>query len=60
MDDIVVLNVGGQKHEVYRSVLNSNPGTRLSSDLEDHRRSDNNEYFFDRNSQVCKYLYWFP
>ena len=55
-----MLNVGGQKHEVYRSVLNSNPGTRLSSDLEDHRRSDNNEYFFDRNSQVCKYLYWFP
>ena len=48
-----MLNVGGQKHEVCRSVLNSKPGTRLSSDLEGHRRSDKNEYFFDRNSQVC-------
>ena len=52
MSDIIVLNVGGQKHEVYRSVLASKPDTKLFLELEAHKRNDMDEYFFDRNAQV--------
>uniref|UniRef100_A0A915L607 BTB domain-containing protein n=1 Tax=Romanomermis culicivorax TaxID=13658 RepID=A0A915L607_ROMCU len=61
MDEKVILNVGGIRHETYKSTLKKIPATRLSRLTEALSNYDHvlNEYYFDRHpgvfSQVLNY-----
>uniref|UniRef100_A0A8D0HK68 BTB domain-containing protein n=1 Tax=Sphenodon punctatus TaxID=8508 RepID=A0A8D0HK68_SPHPU len=58
----IVINVGGARHETYRSTLKTLPGTRLSwltepdasSNFDYDPKAD--EFFFDRHPQVFAYV----
>ncbi|XP_056413903.1 potassium voltage-gated channel subfamily C member 4-like isoform X2 [Hyla sarda] len=58
----ITINVGGTRHETYRSTLRTLPGTRLawlvdpdtSSQLDDD--SQKNELFFDRHPGIFSYV----
>ncbi|KAM9321669.1 voltage-gated potassium channel KCNC4-like [Gastrophryne carolinensis] len=56
----ITINVGGTRHETYRSTLRTLPGTRLAwladpdSDLEAEPQP--NEYFFDRHPGIFSYV----
>ena len=54
MDDRIVLNVGGIRHETYHATLKKIPATRLSRLTPALANYDSvlNEYFFDRHPQV--------
>uniref|UniRef100_A0A6I8RU74 Potassium voltage-gated channel subfamily C member 1 n=1 Tax=Xenopus tropicalis TaxID=8364 RepID=A0A6I8RU74_XENTR len=60
--DKIVINVGGIRHETYRSTLKTLPGTRLSwltepdafSNFDYDPKTD--EFFFDRHPQVFAYV----
>nr|XP_033817808.1 potassium voltage-gated channel subfamily C member 1-like isoform X1 [Geotrypetes seraphini] len=60
--DKIVINVGGVRHETYRSTLKTLPGTRLSwltepdafSNFDYDAKAD--EFFFDRHPQVFAYV----
>ncbi|KAM4651804.1 voltage-gated potassium channel KCNC1-like isoform 1-T1 [Discoglossus pictus] len=60
--DKIVINVGGVRHETYRSTLKTLPGTRLSwltepdafSNFDYDPKTD--EFFFDRHPQVFAYV----
>ncbi|XP_063292342.1 potassium voltage-gated channel subfamily C member 1-like isoform X2 [Pelobates fuscus] len=60
--DKIVINVGGVRHETYRSTLKTLPGTRLSwltepdafSNFDYDPKTD--EFFFDRHPQVFAYI----
>uniref|UniRef100_A0A8C0QIQ9 Potassium voltage-gated channel subfamily C member 2 n=1 Tax=Chelonoidis abingdonii TaxID=106734 RepID=A0A8C0QIQ9_CHEAB len=51
----VILNVGGTRHETYRSTLKTLPGTRLAL-LARESQSDPSEFFFDRHPGVFAYV----
>ncbi|XP_032093736.1 potassium voltage-gated channel subfamily C member 1-like [Thamnophis elegans] len=61
-NDKIVINVGGIRHETYRSTLKTLPGTRLSwltepdacSNFDYDPKAD--EFFFDRHPQVFAYV----
>ncbi|XP_055519245.1 potassium voltage-gated channel subfamily C member 1-like isoform X1 [Leucoraja erinacea] len=61
-NDKIVINVGGIKHETYRSTLKTLPGTRLSwltepdafSNFDYDPKTD--EFFFDRHPSVFAYV----
>uniref|UniRef100_A0A8D0BK62 BTB domain-containing protein n=1 Tax=Salvator merianae TaxID=96440 RepID=A0A8D0BK62_SALMN len=61
-NDKIVINVGGIRHETYRSTLKTLPGTRLSwltepdacSNFDYDAKAD--EFFFDRHPQVFAYV----
>ncbi|XP_053117116.1 potassium voltage-gated channel subfamily C member 1-like isoform X1 [Hemicordylus capensis] len=61
-NDKIVINVGGLRHETYRSTLKTLPGTRLSwltepdacSNFDYDPKAD--EFFFDRHPQVFAYV----
>ncbi|XP_078077272.1 voltage-gated potassium channel KCNC2-like isoform X3 [Mustelus asterias] len=58
----IVLNVGGTRHETYRTTLKTLPGTRLAllADTEGQNVPDYdprvNQYFFDRHPGVFAYV----
>jgi potassium voltage-gated channel Shaw-related subfamily C protein len=54
MDERVVLNVGGIRHETYQATLKKIPATRLSrlSPAQSNYDPLLNEYFFDRHPAV--------
>uniref|UniRef100_A0AC35TGD1 BTB domain-containing protein n=1 Tax=Rhabditophanes sp. KR3021 TaxID=114890 RepID=A0AC35TGD1_9BILA len=54
MDERVIINVGGIRHEVFQSTLKKIPATRLSRLTPNLANYDPvlNEYFFDRHSGV--------
>ena len=54
VDNRVVLNCGGIRHEVYKTTLKKIPATRLSRLTEALANYDPllNEYFFDRSVQL--------
>lgn len=54
MDERVILNVGGIRHETYKATLKKIPATRLSRLTEAVSNYDGvlNEYFFDRHPSV--------
>ncbi|XP_076140020.1 voltage-gated potassium channel KCNC4-like [Alosa pseudoharengus] len=45
----VVINVGGVRHETYKSTLMSIPGTRLANLASDSQKHSTSEFFFDRD-----------
>uniref|UniRef100_A0A3Q2XRQ8 Potassium voltage-gated channel, Shaw-related subfamily, member 2 n=1 Tax=Hippocampus comes TaxID=109280 RepID=A0A3Q2XRQ8_HIPCM len=49
----IILNVGGTRHETYKSTLKTLPGTRLALLASD---SDIGSYFFDRHPGVFAYV----
>jgi potassium voltage-gated channel Shaw-related subfamily C protein len=59
MDERIVLNVGGIRHETFQATLKRIPATRLSRLTPSQSNFDPllNEYFFDRHGivfeQVC-------
>ncbi|RIB02261.1 hypothetical protein C2G38_2125643 [Gigaspora rosea] len=56
----VVLNVGGVKFETYRSTLTSYPDTLLGQlFLNESETKEGKEFFFDRDSNVFKYVMQF-
>uniref|UniRef100_A0A4W3I6Z0 BTB domain-containing protein n=1 Tax=Callorhinchus milii TaxID=7868 RepID=A0A4W3I6Z0_CALMI len=61
-NDKIVINVGGIKHETYRSTLKTLPGTRLSWLTEPDASSNfdydpkTDEFFFDRHPSVFAYV----
>uniref|UniRef100_A0A8D2KU42 Potassium voltage-gated channel subfamily C member 4 n=1 Tax=Varanus komodoensis TaxID=61221 RepID=A0A8D2KU42_VARKO len=60
--DKITINVGGTRHETYKSTLRTLPGTRLAwladpdaqSDFDFDRQS--NEFFFDRHPGIFSYV----
>ena len=54
IDDTIIINVGGVRHEVLRDTLQRIPDTLLSStdNVQNHYRFSAKEYFFDRHPQV--------
>uniref|UniRef100_UPI003AAC6BE5 voltage-gated potassium channel KCNC4 isoform X2 n=1 Tax=Centroberyx gerrardi TaxID=166262 RepID=UPI003AAC6BE5 len=63
--DKIVINVGGTRHETYKSTLRTLPGTRLAwlADPETQVSSDpdsapasTNEFFFDRHPGIFAYV----
>jgi len=54
LENRIILNVGGQRHETYKHVLKKIPATRLSRLTENLGNYDAilNEYFFDRHPGV--------
>lgn len=54
LENRVILNVGGQRHETYKHILKKIPATRLSRLTEALGNYDPvlNEYFFDRHPGV--------
>ncbi|CAG8640775.1 6140_t:CDS:2, partial [Acaulospora morrowiae] len=60
-DERIVLNIGGVKYETYRSTLTAYPETLLGTMFHERnndllRPVNNNEYFFDRDSQIFRYI----
>ncbi|XP_069461340.1 voltage-gated potassium channel KCNC1-like isoform X1 [Ambystoma mexicanum] len=61
-NDKIVINVGGVRHETYRSTLKTLPGTRLSwlTEPDAHSNFDydpkSDEFFFDRHPSVFAYV----
>ena len=57
-DDVIILNVGGIRHQTLRSTLKSLPGTKLANDetLVSHFINERNEYFFDRSPSLFEYI----
>ncbi|KAG7472515.1 hypothetical protein MATL_G00109710 [Megalops atlanticus] len=63
--DKIVINVGGTRHETYKSTLRTLPGTRLAwladpdsqvnSDV-DTGQTSTNEFFFDRHPGIFAYV----
>uniref|UniRef100_A0A3P8TR85 Potassium voltage-gated channel, Shaw-related subfamily, member 2 n=1 Tax=Amphiprion percula TaxID=161767 RepID=A0A3P8TR85_AMPPE len=56
----IILNVGGTRHETYKTTLKTLPGTRLAllasdSDIDSYN-ARTNEYFFDRHPGVFAYV----
>ena len=51
-DDIIVLNVGGVRHETQISTLLKRPETRLYAVAEAAKAQGKREFFFDRNPQM--------
>ena len=49
-DDVIVLIVGGTRHEVLRSFLLNRPDTRLAALALNHKPGKSGPYFFDRNA----------
>ncbi|KAL3105627.1 hypothetical protein niasHT_021730 [Heterodera trifolii] len=58
MDERVVLNVGGIRHETYQATLKKIPATRLSrlTPAQSNYDSMLNEYFFDRHPTVFEQI----
>uniref|UniRef100_A0A915E727 BTB domain-containing protein n=1 Tax=Ditylenchus dipsaci TaxID=166011 RepID=A0A915E727_9BILA len=58
MDERVVLNVGGIRHETYQATLKKIPATRLSRLTPAQANYDSllNEYFFDRHPAVFEQI----
>ncbi|XP_030077132.1 voltage-gated potassium channel KCNC4 [Microcaecilia unicolor] len=54
--DKMVLNVGGTRHETYRSTLRTLPGTRLAWLAEPQPTPGGHEFFFDRHPGVFSYV----
>ncbi|KAG5837808.1 hypothetical protein ANANG_G00216940 [Anguilla anguilla] len=63
--DKIVINVGGTRHETYKSTLRTLPGTRLAwlADPDTQANSDadtgqvpGNEFFFDRHPGIFAYV----
>ncbi|XP_018412750.1 PREDICTED: potassium voltage-gated channel subfamily C member 4 [Nanorana parkeri] len=58
----ITINVGGTRHETYRSTLRTLPGTRLAWLAEPETSShldldpQHNEYFFDRHPGIFSYV----
>ncbi len=54
INDTVIVNVGGIRHEVCRATLHRVPGSKLASleTLVNHFRRKSNEYYFDRHPGV--------
>lgn len=61
MDERVVLNVGGIRHETYQATLKKIPATRLSRLTPSQGNYDAllNEYFFDRHPTVFEQVFIF-
>ncbi|CAG8715607.1 36512_t:CDS:2 [Gigaspora margarita] len=60
-DENIILNVGGKKYETFRSTLTAQPKTLLGTMFQDRNKSmrhpiNENEYFFDRNSEAFNYV----
>ncbi|XP_031433673.1 potassium voltage-gated channel subfamily C member 4-like isoform X2 [Clupea harengus] len=51
-----VINVGGVRHETYKSTLKSLPGTRLANLASDSSGDSVHEFFFDRNSGAFAHI----
>lgn len=51
-DDLVILNVGGVRHETRISTLMKKPETRLYAVGEAAKASGRKEFYFDRNPQI--------
>ncbi|CAG8555929.1 1047_t:CDS:2 [Ambispora leptoticha] len=63
-DERIILNVGGVKYETYRSTLTTYPDTLLGTMFQKRnnellRPTNGNEYFFDRDGQVFRYIMQF-
>ncbi|XP_051525141.1 potassium voltage-gated channel subfamily C member 4-like [Myxocyprinus asiaticus] len=60
--DKIIINVGGTRHETYRSTLMTLPGTRLAwlADTDnpdaDAGKTSTNEFFFDRHPGIFAYV----
>ncbi|KAI4880350.1 hypothetical protein NFI96_021110 [Prochilodus magdalenae] len=54
-EERVVLNVGGVRHETYRSTLRTLPGTRLAR-LAEHADGAGHDFFFDRHPGVFAHI----
>ncbi|KAG7332455.1 hypothetical protein KOW79_004289 [Hemibagrus wyckioides] len=64
--DKIILNVGGTRHETYKSTLRSIPGTRLAwladseaqldANAETGQTPGTNEFFFDRHPGIFAYV----
>ena len=54
IDDVVIINVGGIRHEVLRETLRKVPNTLLTdlNNVQNHFRQKSNEYYFDRHPAV--------
>lgn len=54
LENRIILNIGGQRHETYKHILKKIPATRLSRLTENLGNYDAilNEYFFDRHPGV--------
>lgn len=58
----IIINVGGTRHETYRSTLRTLPGTRLACLVEtdpvnpDAAQTSTNELFFDRHPGIFAYV----
>ncbi|KAG9287586.1 hypothetical protein G9A89_019647 [Geosiphon pyriformis] len=57
----IILNIGGQKYETYRSTLTAYPDTFLGTMFQERNRcllhpANENEFFFDRNSRAFHYI----
>ncbi|CAG8610918.1 10487_t:CDS:2 [Acaulospora colombiana] len=60
-DERIILNIGGVKYETYRSTLTAYPETLLGTMFHERnnlllRPMNNNEFFFDRDPQVFRYI----
>ena len=51
-DDVIILNVGGIRHETRIATLLKKPETRLYSVGETAKASGKKEFYFDRNPQI--------
>ncbi|XP_005989288.1 potassium voltage-gated channel subfamily C member 4 isoform X2 [Latimeria chalumnae] len=60
--DKIIINVGGTRHETYKSTLRTLPGTRLAWLADPDAQSNfdfdtkNNEFFFDRHPGIFAYV----
>ncbi|RHZ59913.1 hypothetical protein Glove_360g54 [Diversispora epigaea] len=57
--DRVVLNIGGQKFETYRTTLTAHPETLLGQLCQSNNYKNVNEIFFDRDYNLFKYILQF-
>ncbi|CAG8773054.1 42596_t:CDS:2 [Gigaspora margarita] len=60
-EEKIILNIGGKKYETFQSILTAQPKTLLGTMFQDRNKSmrhpiNENEYFFDRNSEAFYYI----
>ncbi|CAG8699690.1 7162_t:CDS:2 [Dentiscutata erythropus] len=60
-EEKIILNVGGKKYETFQSILITQPETLLGTMFQDRNKCmrhpiNENEYFFDRNSEAFYYI----
>lgn len=59
MNKRITVNVGGTRYKLYENYLRKYPGTLLSNKDKGFYDAEKDEYFFDRDPEMFKYVYQF-